>query len=60
MEIPEAFLPGLSKALNIPPVNVHIFVFPAKNAIEKQYEHFFDIEEVTYFGNFEGELALNV
>ena len=58
LEIPEAFFTRLSKALGIAPVNVHIFVFSARSAIEKQYEHFFDIEEVTYFGNFQGELAL--
>ena len=58
LEIPEAFFTLLSKALGIAPVNVHIFVFSARSAIEKQYEHFFNIEEVTYFGNFQGELAL--
>ena len=56
--VEESFFTGLAKALNIPPVNVYTFVFPAKNEVEKQYEHFFNPEEVSFFGKFEGELAL--
>ena len=39
-------------------MNFYTFVFPAKNEVEKQYEHFFNPEEVSFFGKFEGELAL--
>ena len=53
-----SFFTSLAKALDIPPVNVYTFVFPAKNEVEKQYEHFFNPEEVSFFGKFEGELSL--
>lgn len=56
--VEESFFTSLAKALNIPPVNVYTFVFPAKNEVEKQYEHFFNPEEVSFFGKFEGELSL--
>ena len=56
--VEESFFSNLAKALNIPPVNVYTFVFPAKNEVEKQYEHFFNPEEVSFFGKFQGELAL--
>ena len=55
--VEQSFFTSLAKALNIPPVNVYTFVFPAKNEVEKQYEHFFNPEEVSFFGKFEGELA---
>ena len=58
LEVEESFFTGLAKALNIPPVNVYTFVFPSKNEVEKQYEHFFNPEEITFFGKMEGELAL--
>ena len=58
LAVEESFFTSLAKALNIPPVNVYTFVFPAKNEVEKQYEHFFNPEEVSFFGKFEGELAL--
>ena len=56
--VEQSFFTSLAKALNIPPVNVYTFVFPAKNEVEKQYEHFFNPEEVSLFGKFKGELAL--
>ena len=56
--VEESFFTSLAKALNIPPVNVYTFVFPAKNEVEKQYEHFFNPKEVSFFGKFEDELAL--
>lgn len=58
LEIEQQFFNELAKAFGIPPVNVSVFAFRASKEIEKQYAHFFDLEEVTYFGKFEGDLAL--
>ena len=35
-----------------------VFAFGATKKIEKQYAHFFNAEEVTYFGKFKGNLTL--
>ena len=56
--VEEVFFARLAKALKIPPVQLHTFVFPAKNEVEKQYEHFFNPEEISFFGKYQGELAL--
>ena len=48
----------MAKELGLPPVSIHVFVFPSKNGIESQYEHLFNPEEISYFGKFEGDLAL--
>lgn len=58
LEIEQQFFVELAKAFGIPPVNITVFAFRASKEIEKQYAHFFDAEEVTYFGKFQGDLAL--
>ena len=58
LEIEQQFFSELAKAFGIPPVNITVFAFKASKEIEKQYAHFFDKEEVSYFGKFEGDLAL--
>ena len=58
LEIEQQFFSELAKAFGIPPVNITVFVFRGSKEIEKQYAHFFDEEEVSYFGKFEGDLAL--
>ena len=58
LEIEQQFFGELAKAFGIPPVNITVFAFRASKEIEKQYAHFFDAKEVTYFGKFEGDLAL--
>ena len=58
LEIEQQFFSELAKSFGIPPVNITVFAFRASKEIEKQYAHFFDAEEVKYFGQFEGDLAL--
>ena len=58
LEIEQQFFIELAKAFGIPPVNITVFAFRVSKEIEKQYANFFDVEEVTYFGKFEGDLAL--
>lgn len=58
LSIEQQFFNDLAKSFGIPPVNITVFAFRADKEIEKQYAHFFDPEEVRYFGRFEGELAL--
>ena len=56
--IEQQFFVELGKAFGIPPVNITVFAFRASKEIQKPYTHFFDASEVTYFGKFEGDLAL--
>lgn len=58
LEIEQPFFSELAKAFGIPPVNIMVFAFGATKKIEKQYAHFFNAEEVTYFGKFKGNLTL--
>ena len=58
LEIEQQFFIELAKAFGIPPVNISVFAFRVSKEIDKRYEHFFDVKEVTYFGKFEGDLAL--
>ena len=58
LEIEVQFFSELAKVFGIPPANITVFAFRASKEIEKQYAHFFDLDEVTYFGKFEGDLAL--
>ena len=58
LKIEQNFFIQLAKELGLPPVSIHVFVFPSKNGTESQYEHLFDPEEISYFGKFEGDLAL--
>ena len=58
LEIEQQFFIELANAFGIPPVNITVFAFSMSKEIEKKYANFFDVEEVTYFGKFEGDLAL--
>lgn len=58
LDINPQYFHDLAKALSIPPVNIMIYAFSSGQDIEKKHAHFFKAEEVTYFGQFEGDLAL--
>ena len=58
LEIEQQFFNELAKAFGIPQVNITVFAFRGSKEIEKQYAHFFDEAEVSYFGEFQGDLAL--
>ena len=47
----------MAKELGLPPVSIHVFVFPSKWN-RKPIRTFVYPEEISYFGKFEGDLAL--
>ncbi len=58
LAIEQQFFNDLAKSFGIAPVNVSVFAFSATNEIGEQYSHFFNPEDVGFFGQFEGNLAL--
>ena len=58
IEIEQQFFNDLAKSFGIPLVNITVFAFRASKELEKQYAHFFDPKEVSYFGQFQGDQAL--
>lgn len=56
LAVEQSFFLDLAKALSLPPVNISVLVFPKNNPLESQYAHFFNQQDISFFGRFSGEL----